>query len=608
MPLGSREPVSPGPSSNSGIGDKGSRSGSELPFQVWSRDADCYLVVQHMDVTRHRVTVADVLAAVAEWPLESTNEEAIQRAIEVPQAAMKFATLNAPDRPRAGAAFFVSVTTDGVTAYLAPTTAGWGKPADPAAAADALKLAGVTTGLDEETLAALADAELVGPRPVARGRRGERASDAEVEWPAFGAVPGGSEPAAPEQFISQVQAGQVLALRRPPADGTPTLTVFGTEAPPPVGFDVNLDDFSGSGTRVDEEIRLVATMDGCAVYGQGLVRVFPTETGSQWIRVVAPTRPEAAERAAALLQCDPGALYSTVERRIVAGDGEDEASGVVVVLARRELSENVAYTLWYEAGECFAAVLPRARSQVRVQDLEREAEGWPLDEYDPGGLERALTEAGQRHRFGRMRLQAERTEPEMQVGLKLPQDRMSAWLVPLGQQRAKPALEGIQGMLSEQAVTAGVDEDGLAKLAESGVALPVKVAHGRPAQDGTEARVEMLVQRERKSARPEEQSDGSVDHRVLNLLETVEPGQAVARLIPGRQPESGLTVTGEPVSARASAQVTLERVIGKNVVLSEDGLEARSTVGGMPLVNGGRVDVIEVFRVNGDLDYSVGNI
>jgi uncharacterized protein (DUF342 family) len=86
----------------------------------------------------------------------------------------------------------------------------------------------------------------------------------------------------------------------------------------------------------------------------------------------------------------------------------------------------------------------------------------------------------------------------------------------------------------------------------------------------------------------------------------VKIGQKLVTLTPHTEGIPGKTVLGKEVAGKDGKKLALPR--GKNVEVSEDGLELTSTVDGEVKVLDGKVNVFSVYEVKHNVDNSTGNI
>jgi uncharacterized protein (DUF342 family) len=174
--------------------------------------------------------------------------------------------------------------------------------------------------------------------------------------------------------------------------------------------------------------------------------------------------------------------------------------------------------------------------------------------------------------------------------------------------------------VAREAVVSAVAAGGITRgLIDAGVDLLVnlqnsaapfdgyfEVACGVPMQRGENGSVEFHVQPTSMEPRYDENDDGRVDFRQLNLIENCFVGQRVASILPPGTGRAGADlfgrsippVPGEPVGARPGAGVTV----------SPNGREFTSQVEGRVVYEDGVLSVSPLLEIGRDIDYSVGNI
>lgn len=156
---------------------------------------------------------------------------------------------------------------------------------------------------------------------------------------------------------------------------------------------------------------------------------------------------------------------------------------------------------------------------------------------------------------------------------------------------------GVQYGLDKEAIRALIDT----KYLRTGV-----IARGKAAREGRDATIEYCFPVSRNPLKPEELENGRVDFYNLNLIHNVKKGQILARKtlpVPG---ESGLTVTGKPIRPQPCKDLPL--VPGNNTEIIDDGLTLVASSPGHVVIEGGRIHVMPVYVVEGDVDFSTGNI
>ncbi|HAI20982.1 MAG TPA: hypothetical protein DCM14_03685 [Clostridiales bacterium UBA8153] len=162
-------------------------------------------------------------------------------------------------------------------------------------------------------------------------------------------------------------------------------------------------------------------------------------------------------------------------------------------------------------------------------------------------------------------------------------------------------------VLKQAGVTFGIEKDLVAETIRAGPhGQPVVVAQGRRPKPGIDARIVYSFGLE-KHKRPSERSDGTVNHHELGIVENVQKGQVVAMKIPASPGAAGVLVDGTVVAGLPGRDRPL--AAGKNTVLVDDGTRLVSLGDGQPvLAGGGRVSVLPVFSISGNVDFGTGNV
>lgn len=189
-------------------------------------------------------------------------------------------------------------------------------------------------------------------------------------------------------------------------------------------------------------------------------------------------------------------------------------------------------------------------------------------------------------------------------------DRMSASvkIYPSNGPRFQPKLDTLLDMIHQAGVVAGVKENELREaiqsVIESGEAVEVVIAEGLPAKAGREARHHFAIEMEHSAGKLRE--DGSIDYKAGGVFQTVANGQLLLVKEPPSRGEDGFNVLGEKLGGLLGEDHHVDP--GPGVKLSENGQEYYATRNGILEFTGRMIRVIEGLLINGDVDYSTGNI
>lgn len=195
---------------------------------------------------------------------------------------------------------------------------------------------------------------------------------------------------------------------------------------------------------------------------------------------------------------------------------------------------------------------------------------------------------------------------DAQLHIRVADDRMRAFA------RVSPAIWGkrltladVQRLLSENGIKYGVQQDTITKLLElQSSEREWTIASGRPAQNGLNARLEYQDALRRTGGTPTFLPDGRVDFRELNNIVVVSEGQILATRVPPTSGVPGRDVLSNELPAVSGRDLVWP--VGKGVSVVGDQLVA--SVDGQVVLKSGRVNVLPVYEISGDVDYSTGNV
>lgn len=208
-------------------------------------------------------------------------------------------------------------------------------------------------------------------------------------------------------------------------------------------------------------------------------------------------------------------------------------------------------------------------------------------------------------------------KPRMDTGMK-PVDASADFIISDDEQAAylgiRPPENGGRDlsytqMLSElekRRIVYGIKTDVLKALAEKPeYNTMVHVAQGSLPVQGSDAKLTFHFDFSHE-IKPRERDDGTVDYRDLGLIEAVGAGQTLCTLTPADKGTPGKKVTGKIILPDPVRNFGLP--IGKNTKASDDKLVLTAAMGGSVEYVNGKVNVHNVFTVNGDVCIATGNI
>lgn len=171
------------------------------------------------------------------------------------------------------------------------------------------------------------------------------------------------------------------------------------------------------------------------------------------------------------------------------------------------------------------------------------------------------------------------------------------------------SVEDLESFLHSHGIRYGIQRDIVQRISsnpEEYFFSKVPIAIGDEPVHGVDGRVVLTIDLE-EDRKPLEKADGKVDYKDLVRLHNVMKGQLISKTIPPVPGQKGRTVTGEEIPCRAGKEARFK--VGKNVLVDQSETAMYAAIDGLvTLTDKGKVNVFPVYEVNGDVDYSTGNI
>lgn len=192
--------------------------------------------------------------------------------------------------------------------------------------------------------------------------------------------------------------------------------------------------------------------------------------------------------------------------------------------------------------------------------------------------------------------------------IEVSKDEMQAFLTifpPLNDKKID-YLEIKQG-LDEKNIVFGINEERIknALMSKKNI-IDLMIAKGKKAIPGKDAYLEYFFNPNGIEVKPQELENGKIDFYNTNIIQIVNKGQLLVGKIPSTAGIPGQTVTGKELSPLKGKDVPI--LVGKNIGVSKDFSKAYSLKEGHVVMINGKVEVLDVYEVKGDVDFSCGNI
>lgn len=197
----------------------------------------------------------------------------------------------------------------------------------------------------------------------------------------------------------------------------------------------------------------------------------------------------------------------------------------------------------------------------------------------------------------------------VKVQVKVSQDAMEAHMIVSAEPDEEISKEDLISQLKSHGVVYGIMEDAIENIVKQKIFdRPVLVAVGKKPVDGNDGQV-LILKTEESQDTHDAVDKGRVDLRELpkRMRTIVKAGQTIAEIVPPTEGEEGRNVLGRVLKPKPGKPPQLK--LGRNVKLVEDGRKIIAVVDGILVTSpDGTIDVNEVLNVQGDVDYSTGNI
>lgn len=164
--------------------------------------------------------------------------------------------------------------------------------------------------------------------------------------------------------------------------------------------------------------------------------------------------------------------------------------------------------------------------------------------------------------------------------------------------------EEILQELSKKDIKYGVNVEELKKVSKKEGVINLLIAKGKPAIDDTDDIVEYKFQILKEDIKYAEDADGNIDYKSIGHVKPVYSGQVLCELIKGLDGEVGMDIYGKMIKNRIGKRESLK--IGNGCEIR--GNQIVAIIDGKTNIKNGKIEVIPVHEINGDVDIHSGDI
>ncbi len=168
-------------------------------------------------------------------------------------------------------------------------------------------------------------------------------------------------------------------------------------------------------------------------------------------------------------------------------------------------------------------------------------------------------------------------------------------------------IQEMEEILMAAGIVYGLDKEALATLENSNWPVSkLQIAQGSPAQPGEDGFVDYHITVQEGGHPGRLRADGSIDYFDLNIIQNVKENDVLASLVPPKPGVPGYKVTGQEIVPPKLKEARLPG--GKNTKTNEAGTQLLAEINGQVTFEGGRINVLPIFQLRGDVDLSTGHI
>lgn len=248
-----------------------------------------------------------------------------------------------------------------------------------------------------------------------------------------------------------------------------------------------------------------------------------------------------------------------------------------------------SFQIRVKEGKVLLRVIPLAGEKTNCDVIQDELHALDVD-YLP---ERLLEICGKASNKFEELSDAQTTKFQLQVEITDNEQTAYLTIIPPSVKEDTLDLNRITKELNEAGVHQGILNDAILTMIEQKIENePTVVARGKLPIDGHDGYPELLFMRETT-----DQSDAlNVDIREMNLLQSVQEGEILVRIVPPSSGIDGYTVTGKVLNAESGKKYRIR--LGKNTLYNADRTQIIASKSGHVTMKGNNITVSNVHVVD----------
>ncbi|HPR36013.1 MAG TPA: FapA family protein [Spirochaetota bacterium] len=194
------------------------------------------------------------------------------------------------------------------------------------------------------------------------------------------------------------------------------------------------------------------------------------------------------------------------------------------------------------------------------------------------------------------------------IKLEISADLIEAFIsISLPRNEPWPDTDYIINLLNSNGISSTILKDEVTRIINEKIhSTPVCVARGVKMIPSVDGWIEYLYKKQEKEFDPADMD--AVDHKNRSRIKTVSKGDRIIRLHPAVSGKDGISVTGEVITSGNAIDIKMPSGINTAVDPEDSSYLLATENGAVVPVNETRIDVVPLLEIQGNVDYSVGNI